>query len=904
MHFALCQLIALTFYATYMKTLRLTFAMGGGVSLGSFSGAALTEILKAFILYGQDKEGNPYDRIVLDSMSGASAGAIALAILLRTLLDYESIVERICERYAISPKRKGEYYFPIEKKEKEEVKQEKDIFIKIIETEVDKLEDKYKERLRNELSDTNLLNQHWIRTREQLIAVEVSQILQEILWVHEVNIDELFDGDKTKSKDKKYNQKENSVSLLSREKLISLVAQYLMPQDEDNLNKKKKEDSILGERILYACSLTNLLPREMEEEIISGIEINNYPLVRETQNALKSKTHKELRVFDFDFSNGTMGETIENWIRIVDGINANSMTFPIDSKKTWAKISATAIACGAFPIAFEPVILKRYKSEFIYGKSKNSEGKNDKKTECHNNDNNTSKCDKKENNGAIKAHNYTSIWDFKSVEEHKVPYVDGGTFNNEPIREAFKMANFIDTNLYYEENQKEFDRLVVYVDPIVDTKEVNYNMTAFDSHIAALNKNTGTINRIVKNNDINKAISLTQGLLGMLRNQGSVKEEHKINNYISNVRLKRELKQYINEVPLLGVEVDLFKNIINRVEKNLKKGIIPYGTRKIEKYLYWKLKNQIRDNDEYGDDFNQDLADKIIEGIKADKTLKEMEIDERFLEPIKKAFFNMIIDAALDIDGKDPNAVRFAVTPVSYVSNNGNQNVKAISLPGTEIQAFGGFASLAARKYAFEYGKYCTLMALKRTDFRAYYEELKLQNLINTNPKPFVLQNGVDQALGVLRKDLSDEKITPPSTFVDLKNKYIGNIINKLDSRIDDFISKAKSRISSLVTCAGGVCSSLNKNGFKLLRDVKKPRAPLWIGGVMVILFFLLLFYNVFNRNAGYMSMLFFIAVPIYFFYALRAPIKNIIKKHNTIYAFFIRTRVCSYIIRLSLFLF
>ena len=333
MHFALCQLIALAYYVTYMKTLRLTFAMGGGVSLGSFSGAALTEILKAFILYGQDKEGNPYDRIVLDSMSGASAGAIALAILLRTLLDYESIVERICERYAISHKREEEYYFPIEKREKEEVKQKKDIFIKIIETEVDKLEDKYKERLTNELSDTNLLDQHWIRTREQLIAVEVSQILQEILWVHEVNIDELFDGDKKNKKQ----QKENSFSLLSREKLLNLVDHYLMPQNGNNLHKKiaklydESEDNclpILGERILYACSLTNLLPRKLKEEI-EDIDENDYPLVREAKKALNSKTHKELRVIDFDFSNGTMGETIENWIRIIPDNNTAPMAFAV-----------------------------------------------------------------------------------------------------------------------------------------------------------------------------------------------------------------------------------------------------------------------------------------------------------------------------------------------------------------------------------------------------------------------------------------------------------------------------------------------------------------------------------------------------------------------------------------------
>lgn len=38
------------------KTLKLGFAMGGGVSLGTFSGAALTEVVKQAIVFGRDQE--------------------------------------------------------------------------------------------------------------------------------------------------------------------------------------------------------------------------------------------------------------------------------------------------------------------------------------------------------------------------------------------------------------------------------------------------------------------------------------------------------------------------------------------------------------------------------------------------------------------------------------------------------------------------------------------------------------------------------------------------------------------------------------------------------------------------------------------------------------------------------
>ena len=79
------------------KTLRLGFVMGGGVSLGTFSGAALSETIKQQIVYGQydtgkkDQQGNviyaAYERIEIDVFSGASAGAISLAIMLRVLVN-------------------------------------------------------------------------------------------------------------------------------------------------------------------------------------------------------------------------------------------------------------------------------------------------------------------------------------------------------------------------------------------------------------------------------------------------------------------------------------------------------------------------------------------------------------------------------------------------------------------------------------------------------------------------------------------------------------------------------------------------------------------------------------------------------------------------------------------------
>ena len=79
------------------KTLRVALVMGGGVSLGAFSGGALAETIRQ--LYELRQQGE-YEDVVLDVFSGASAGGITLALLLRALAnpdgkDIEAVVDEI-----------------------------------------------------------------------------------------------------------------------------------------------------------------------------------------------------------------------------------------------------------------------------------------------------------------------------------------------------------------------------------------------------------------------------------------------------------------------------------------------------------------------------------------------------------------------------------------------------------------------------------------------------------------------------------------------------------------------------------------------------------------------------------------------------------------------------------------
>ena len=146
------------------KVLKVCLAMGGGVSLGSFSGSALTEALKLLIIYGKGEDGKSYKDVVVDGMSGASAGAIALTILLRCLVDYKSMLFKGMPKDE-TEKEKDETVLMAEREERLEAALAKNYFNGI-------QEDLYK------LDSAKV---------ESLKALQLAQMIQEILWVDSVD---------------------------------------------------------------------------------------------------------------------------------------------------------------------------------------------------------------------------------------------------------------------------------------------------------------------------------------------------------------------------------------------------------------------------------------------------------------------------------------------------------------------------------------------------------------------------------------------------------------------------------------------------------------------------------------------------------------------------------------------
>lgn len=729
------------------KTLRICLAMGGGVSLGSFSGGSLTEALKLLILYGKDKNGAPYEKVIVDGMSGASAGAIALTIMLKSLIDYKGMLSLADENLT-----------------------EEDLVKEIEET-------YFKE---NPMQASN----H--RDIETLKALQLAQKIQYKIWVEEVDALKLY-GEKAK-KSFKHNSKDG-FALLERKLLEKLTKRYLMADVDINISNKQ----LLNEdRVIFACSLTNLLPIEVlkSKDDTSKLEKN-------FQKSTGSQSHSELRIIDFVFNHES--ETYQNkptddrWLKFSKSDEVDGKTkLDINSKAAWATIAASALACGAFPIAFEPVLLKRYCSE--YG-GKEAYSQWPKQFLSIQDDINQAEQNQR---SRFTWNSYFNEKDKPRLDydSFNFPYIDGGTFNNEPIREAFKIGSFQDFDREIENE----DRLVLFVDPIV-RKDQDHSFRL--NSLSAISVKSD--NSIKESDEISKLTNTVSNIIGVLANQGSIKEEHKIIDVKENLKLRETIYAYIGKNEDLGenLNLDILEATFIKIKKNLNKGIISLGTRLPIEYFLVQLKKNCK---ELG------IADGACLRIDEDrlKSLKKAiengtidTIDEAYIildihsnedrTAFAQAVFKMIIDFSLNTDGKRENAFRAAILPIT-------SNLETTQLPGEEIFAFGGFASVKSRKYAFEYSKYSALLSLsKEKGFRKGHAFISSDNL---NELEQNFKNNIESVnfynLNSNYKDELTNNLFKPS-FARLKHLLLKN------KTLNFFLTKMPFALTSILAPVGGV---------------------------------------------------------------------------------------------------
>lgn len=680
-----------------MKTLRISLAMGGGVAMGTFSGAALTESLKLLLLFGKDRDGNEYKTLELDSMSGASAGAISLAILLRTLVDYKSVMKD------------ANYYT------------EKEI--------LEDLEDNYSKNVIREITPSKL---------EDLKALHVAQKIQERIWVNILDLNLLF-GEKNKGK---YDI-EKAFGLLDRENVSKLVDKYIC-QNLTNISEKTVR-VLSKDRFLFACSLSNLTPVKKPEVFrrYNTISSNgqSFKYISNLLNSVSSFEHAELRVIDFVFNKGIIENVPSDsrWIKFYPNelfkqTIKEATSFNLNESDSWRVLAASAIACGAFPIAFEPLLLKRYREEF-------GDAWPEQFVSIH----------KELTAGSVLANSFIDKDQPLDYSSFNFPYIDGGTFNNEPIKEAFKLSYYNDFN----KEDTEVDRVVMFVDPIVRESDPLFKQSSYDTISNKIDDDSVNFEKI---SELNKAVGITSSIISMLKRQGSIKEEHKSDRFVENSNLNNQLQKYLFATETTYSDrPELIETAVKKIGIFLGKDVIPAGTRKVHRYLLWLAKRKVRNEEgkmislfpillnlpdvsfkmllELLPDKNYNLPEAINHLID-NQSIRWERSDSDLVNEFQKLFLIALADIGLETIGKDLKAIRVGITPHNVYGST-------ISLPGSEMFAFGGFADSDVRQYSFNYGRVCALNILSSNEFRKYHD--KSREIQSKNPSPFIDNSHLQQ---------------------------------------------------------------------------------------------------------------------------------------------------------------
>ncbi len=598
------------------KILKVGFAMGGGVSLGTFSGAALSESIKQLILYGKYKDSNgqlvPYDKIVIDVFSGASAGMMSLAIMLRGLTDQSNTEQAAA---------------------------------------VVRLE----EELTKAFVDNLRATDH--DRYQQLVVAQVVQNLQDSIWIDQINIDNLLGLFEDKIADLTYEP-----GLLAREALTRIAKNNFKFQESSLALFPRRQ--ILADRVLVAATLSNLTPIKCDER-----DPNDAAYVA-LGDAKTSYVHREMRVFDLNFTPLQPGEIDDDpgnyprkWIRYHMGEKTDHYFGDIRHKNAWSKIVATGIACGAFPFAFEPVVLVRH--DFEYGAGKDEQGKftpGDWPTEL------------------------------KGKNCYSFTYVDGGTFNNEPVREAYRLASFQDAG-----EKEEFDRVIIFVDPNVGEDAANFRVPIhkeFHQRGDHLPKRSTTADRLM---------GQPGTLLGSIINQSKVNESDKIHRALEMFdhaeKYYGSLLQLIDttspDPKMLGDLKKSCEEILSSIRLN---ELLPPGAVTLSEELG-------RINRTFTEKVEKNDIDLLVKGsLEAISPIGK--------KRLVKAMLMLLVDLMMGLGGKVKDSKTVGIAPVKPDGDG----FKSVFLPGGYFASFAGFTSKHPNLYEAKLAKYCAQIALKKSE--------------------------------------------------------------------------------------------------------------------------------------------------------------------------------------------
>ena len=668
------------------RILKLAFAMGGGVSLGAFSGSALTEAIKLALLRIVKKQAD-YDEVEIDVFSGASAGSLALAVMLRALT----------------------WRTPDEEKAA-------------------------RASLRKRHPDVGWDAVFETPHGRDLIATQVAQDLQEKAWVRLIDLKGLL-GEVLANPDDHPSAAEAeaqsavrkeglrwSPGLLDSEAVYEIARSLLFPPAGALI---KPDRRLLSERCLYACTLTSLTAFTSDATGTFNISPGSAPGLRD---ALRSKVHRDLRVFDIHFTSvntavseqkreehrhmealmvkageamragksftdampaeleahmmraPTADEYHPKWMILHPAAGQDGIAWDLRQPQTWAIIAATAIASGAFPGAFSPVVLNRYRWEYGHQWPKNLEGAPQKT---------------------------------QPQDSHPFAFVDGGVFNNDPIREAYRMASFMDAQ---PRGDTRVIRRLIYVDPAVAPGESALNIPA----LAEVSEDHGSFFNFwspessSRKSTLPRVLGLLTQLIGGLVEQGRAREADGLAHTRNNFQLRDRYREAV---------------------KSIAEAIMP-DQQQPDEHVGQVVFDRLKDGCNYC------LARLYLERLppgagsppqEMARVLRELQLtflkatpseylQAGFKHPKVKpearhwlyAHLCLYFDLVLGLEGKDEQNRIIAITPyLCRTEPPEEEQLAPLKLLGNGFAAFAGFMSEKAREFDFEAGRYCATLFLQ-----------------------------------------------------------------------------------------------------------------------------------------------------------------------------------------------
>ena len=628
-------------------TLRVGFAMGGGASLGTFSSAALSQALKLLLLRGMDRRGEPYARVEVDVFSGASAGSLALSVMLRVLTHPEPAREssagsRLAEEFGA------------------------------------------------ELADLRP------RAKRGLIAAQILQDVQEEIWVREISLKRLLATDEERdavlpfggSVDARQRLR-HTAGLVDRGVLEKLARRYLTFPGGIDLSRRR----ILADRVLFAHSIANLTPvvadasREFPVDELGVLGLSD---------GMTSNVHRELRVFDLHFTRVEADSLADadvfprRWCRyhagpkVVDRHGTGRGIGSLFEPRGWAKMAATSLASGAFPLVFEPVPLERRSYEF----GDTEEGA-------------------------------ASLWPrrLRGKDRHVFTYVDGGTFLNEPIREAFRLASYIDA----QHPEEDFERLVIFVDPHVVIPDPDLFLPHHGRWIHT------EPNRLLpwlggpgleRKTSLDRLVPLTGSIARAILNESRVVEADKVFHTRRRFELRNQVREQLDAALDRSPDPSVLVSLARKLEALLatdRAGImIPAGALTLEGELRRVLAEE---RGPRGEGAHAEGRPSTLVAALGNKTPGEVgaflaspeSAPPEELGAWLRALTFACVDRVMDLEGKMELSRLVAISPATDPARPG----ELMDLPGARVGGFGGFLSELAGEHEVEVARYCAQLFLQ-----------------------------------------------------------------------------------------------------------------------------------------------------------------------------------------------